>query len=137
MAVVDMMLSQIVKEHHPTTHSGNDLPNMTIDDIATTMSTHHGGQSYHYPSSPIETLTSICILTGLIQLAMGFLRMGAISLILSDQLVSGFSCGAALHVVGSQLPSVFDIHLPPGKAGPFQLIYVRYHKRATFFNLVF
>lgn len=35
--------------------------------------------------------------------------MGAISIILSDQLVSGFSCGAAFHVVISQIPSVLEI----------------------------
>ncbi len=40
------------------------------------------------PTTPIETLTSICLLTGLFQLAFGFFRLGAVSLILSDQVLN-------------------------------------------------
>ena len=50
--------------------------------------------------------------------------MGAISIILSDHLVSGFSCGAAVMVVVSQLPSVFEIKAHRIKNSPFALFYV-------------
>ena len=50
--------------------------------------------------------------------------MGAISIILSDQLVSGFSCGAAVHVVVSQIPSVLEIKAHKIKNIPFAVFYV-------------
>lgn len=50
--------------------------------------------------------------------------MGAISIILSDQLISGFSCGAAVHVVVSQIPSVLEIQAHKIKNTPFAVFHV-------------
>lgn len=58
--------------------------------------------------------------------------MGAISIILSDQLVSGFSCGAAVHVVVSQIPSILEIKTEKIKNIPFAVFYVR----CFFFHLI-
>lgn len=65
---------------------------------------------------------------------MGVFQMGAISIILSDQLVSAFSCGAAFHVVVSQLPSVFEIKIPIKRDGPFALFYVSLIILVAFFR---
>ena len=58
---------------------------------------------------------------------MGLLRLGALSVILSDTLVSAFSTGCSIHVATSQLNSLFDIRKPnPVIVGPFKLIYVSF-----------
>lgn len=58
---------------------------------------------------------------------MGFMRLGALSLILSDTLVSGFSTGCAVHVATSQLNSLFDISVPKRTESVLKLVYVCSH----------
>lgn len=43
---------------------------------------------------------------------MGLLRLGFVTIYLSDPLVSGFTCGAACHVFTSQVKHVFGISVP-------------------------
>ena len=126
MSVLDMMLSQIVRKYH----------NMNIDDYLFANGTLKGNltmdpqptelYSYHLGCTEVQLLMTLCILVGIFQIVMGVFQMGAISIILSDQLVSAFSCGAAFHVVVSQLPSVFEIKVPIKRDGPFSLFYVRF-----------
>ncbi|KAI1296495.1 Sulfate transporter [Halotydeus destructor] len=144
IAVLDIMLSEMVKKYsanyaaYESVASASGIVNVTTlasimssssETITSTASStlvselSASGLNPHLPFTPIETLTSICILTGLLQLAFGFLQMGTISLILSDQLISGFSCGAAFHVIVSQLPPVFDLKGISEGNGPLQLIY--------------
>ncbi|XP_054163080.1 prestin-like isoform X2 [Oppia nitens] len=63
----------------------------------------------------LEVLTSLAFLTGIIQAAMGLVRLGALSVILSDTLVSAFSTGCAIEVATSQLSNLFDIKVPKNK----------------------
>lgn len=54
---------------------------------------------------------------------MGIFRLGSLTVVLSDQLISGFSTGAACHVAVSQMKDLFGIHV--GRySGPLKLIYV-------------
>ena len=133
IAVVDIMLAEIVKKYegnyvaYEATLGILSVSNSTLSDFVNTTAaslTTTAAYNDHLPSTPIETLTSVCLLTGLIQLAFGFFQMGAVSLILSDQLISGFSCGAAFHVIVSQLPTVFDIKGSAEGNGPLHLIWV-------------
>lgn len=43
---------------------------------------------------------------------MYFLRLGIVSILLSDTLVSGFTTGAAVHVLVSQIKDLFGISIP-------------------------
>ncbi|KAH9403861.1 hypothetical protein TYRP_014372 [Tyrophagus putrescentiae] len=71
----------------------------------------------------IEVLTTVCLLCGFIQLAMGFLRLGSLSLILSEHLVSAFSTAIAFHVATSQFGYIFGFEgLPRAPSGPLKLI---------------
>ncbi|CAG2163251.1 unnamed protein product [Oppiella nova] len=74
----------------------------------------------------LEVLTSLCMLTGIFQFAMGFIQLGSLSVILSDTLVSAFSTGCAIQVATSQLNSLFDIHVPKNKVYvkwlPFKMV---------------
>lgn len=52
------------------------------------------------------------------------LRLGIISSLLSETLVSGFTTGAAIHVFTSQVKDLLGIHLTP-VVGNFKIILVR------------
>lgn len=72
----------------------------------------------------LEIVTSVCLLSGLIQILMGLLRLGSLSLILSEQLVSSFSTAISFHVATSQLNSIFGLTNRSSESGPFKLIKV-------------
>jgi solute carrier family 26, other len=48
--------------------------------------------------------------------------MGALSSLLSDPLVKGFTTGAAIHIIVSQLKDLFGITIPAHN-GPFNVIF--------------
>ena len=54
---------------------------------------------------------------------MGFLRLGFITIFLSDPLISGFTTGAAFWVFTSQVKHIIAID-PERDSGPFSLIKV-------------
>lgn len=59
----------------------------------------------------------------LFQLAMGVLQVGFVVMYLSDNLVSGFTTAAAVHILVSQLKFVLGLQVP-GFSGPLAIIYV-------------
>lgn len=59
----------------------------------------------------------------LFQLAMGVLQVGFVVMYLSDNLVSGFTTAAAIHILVSQLKFVLGLQVP-GFSGPLAIIYV-------------
>ena len=126
MAVVDIMLRDIVNKyriHH--THDLNSGSNATLIDMLPTaaVAPPPSAPTQGLTEDPIEIVTSLCLLVGLLQMVFGLLRLGSVSLILSDQLISGFSCGASISVIMSQIPSVLDVKIPES-GGPLSLVYV-------------
>lgn len=69
----------------------------------------------------LEVATAVCLMVGLWQILMGVLHLGIVGIILSDHLVSGFTTGAAVHVLTSQLRSLLGIRVPRCK-GTFCLV---------------
>ncbi|CAG0924802.1 unnamed protein product, partial [Notodromas monacha] len=59
-------------------------------------------------------------------LLMGLLRLGALSVLLSDVLISGLTTGASIHILTSQLKGIFGIPVPRITAFP-KLIRVHLH----------
>ncbi|GBM31172.1 Sulfate transporter [Araneus ventricosus] len=85
-----------------------------------------------WPPTHLETATTLAMAVGFWQLFMGVFRLGSLTVVLSDQLVSGFSSGAACHVATSQLKDLFGIHI--GRySGTLKLIYML---RDVFTNLI-
>lgn len=80
-------------------------------------------QASGHELTALQIGTALCFAVGLIRLVMGLLKLGIFSVILSDQMVSAFSTGAAFHVVTSQIPSVLGLR-DKSASGPFKLIYV-------------
>uniref|UniRef100_A0AC35U1Z5 STAS domain-containing protein n=1 Tax=Rhabditophanes sp. KR3021 TaxID=114890 RepID=A0AC35U1Z5_9BILA len=59
----------------------------------------------------ITIVTTVCFFVGLVQIAMAFLRVGFLASYLSDQVVSGFSVAAAVHVVVVQVNKLIQVKL--------------------------
>jgi hypothetical protein len=57
---------------------------------------------------------------------MGCLHLGALSVLLSDSMVSAFTSAAAVQVFTSYFPMLFDIELPPMKYTSFRLFKVNH-----------
>ncbi|KAI5642584.1 sulfate permease family domain-containing protein [Phthorimaea operculella] len=72
--------------------------------------------------TPIEVVSIVCLTVGIIQTIMWVLRLGAVSSILSEPLVSGFTTAASFHVLTSQLKDLFGIKLPKLPSN-FKIIY--------------
>ena len=51
----------------------------------------------------------------LISFFIGLLRLGALNALLTDPLVSGFTTGAGIHVLTSQIKYIFGIYLVQDK----------------------
>lgn len=71
--------------------------------------TKPGDDSVSHPLAPIDVLTSLCLLVGIIQLLLGVLRLGVVGILLSDTLVSAFVVGSACHVFTSQVLSLLGL----------------------------
>ncbi|KAH8030968.1 hypothetical protein HPB51_012436 [Rhipicephalus microplus] len=76
-----------------------------------------------YTAAEVATTLSFLLLFGM-------LRLGSLSVFLSEQLVSGFTAGVSVHIGSSQLPGLFGINVPV-YSGPFHLIkgYIEFFRR--------
>jgi sulfate permease, SulP family len=68
------------------------------------------------PGSPQFVSLVLCLTfaTGALQLALGLARLGTLVNLISHTVVVGFTAGAALLIIGSQLRNFFGIDLPRG-----------------------
>ncbi|KAF7492369.1 Sulfate transporter [Sarcoptes scabiei] len=58
---------------------------------------------------PIDVLTALCLLVGIIQFCLGLLKMGLMSIILSDHLTSAFVVSSSIHVFTNQIFGILGI----------------------------
>ncbi|XP_069999159.1 prestin isoform X3 [Penaeus vannamei] len=73
-----------------------------------------------YSASQVAAMVSFMV--GIWELIMGLLQLGSLSVFLSDMLVSGFTTGAAIHVMTSQVKYLFGLHIQR-YSGPLKIIY--------------
>jgi SulP family sulfate permease len=57
----------------------------------------------------ISLAALLALLVGLIRVMLGLLRIGGIAYLLSEPVLMGFTTGAAILILSSQLPKVFDV----------------------------
>ncbi|XP_046682653.1 sulfate transporter-like isoform X2 [Homalodisca vitripennis] len=72
--------------------------------------------------TPIQVATVVCLVVGIWQVILGVCRLGSLTVLMSDTLISGFTTGASVLVFTSQIKHVFGIKIPR-HAGPLKLIY--------------
>ncbi|XP_034242614.1 solute carrier family 26 member 10-like isoform X2 [Thrips palmi] len=70
----------------------------------------------------IEVATAVALMVGAVQMLMWALRLGVLSALLSEALVSGFTTAAAIHVLTSQIKDLLGLQLPSSHGGMFKII---------------
>ncbi|KAJ3640581.1 hypothetical protein Zmor_027137 [Zophobas morio] len=107
-AVVCLMTGKAVLEHSdPSFLTKSAKVNATSENPAI--------QSVGDLYSPVEVATAVTFTVALFQLAMYVLRLGIISVLLSETLVSGFTTGAAFQVIASQIKDLLGLRIPRHK----------------------
>lgn len=92
----------------------------------------HVGFKFSYIFSQLPGLLTILFCHVLhVQVLLGLLQLGFLVTYLSEPLVRGYTTGAAIHVIVSQLKYTFGIN-PKRHNGPLSLIYVRQTHRCCF-----
>ncbi|MDP1929606.1 MAG: SulP family inorganic anion transporter [Thiobacillus sp.] len=81
------------------------------------------------PGSPqfIGLVLTLTLLAGLIQLAMGLARLGALVNFISHTVIIGFTAGAAILIAASQIKNFFGLDVPRGAHFHEVLIYFGSH----------
>ncbi|XP_074601310.1 prestin-like [Brevipalpus obovatus] len=93
----------------------------TEDPFATTML--DAGDGHPIPNlKPAEIASAIGFITGIVFLLMHGLRLGFISIFLSEQFLSGCITAASVHAFASHLRYLFGVHLPY-RSGVLTVIY--------------
>lgn len=100
-AVICMMTSKPVLEYSTSLES-NDMLNKTS--IVSNVTDYH--------LTPVQVATAVCLIVGLWQILFGLLHLGSLSVLMSEFLVSGFTTGAAVLVLTSQMKHIFGLKLP-------------------------
>uniref|UniRef100_A0A3Q0SGS5 Solute carrier family 26 member 6 n=1 Tax=Amphilophus citrinellus TaxID=61819 RepID=A0A3Q0SGS5_AMPCI len=70
----------------------------------------------------VRVAAAVTLLSGLFQILLGLVQFGFVVTYLSEPLVRGYTTGAAIHVIVSQLKYTFGIY-PERHSGPVSLIY--------------
>uniref|UniRef100_A0A8C5DC02 Solute carrier family 26 member 6-like n=1 Tax=Gouania willdenowi TaxID=441366 RepID=A0A8C5DC02_GOUWI len=71
----------------------------------------------------IKVAAAVTFLSGIFQIVLGLVQFGFVVTYLSEPLVRGYTTGAAIHVIVSQLKYTFGIN-PVRHSGPLALIYI-------------
>ncbi|CAH1101026.1 unnamed protein product [Psylliodes chrysocephalus] len=100
-AITSLMVGKVVLEHSDTSYFPDNMNNN--NETVTIVPTGY---------SPTQVASALSLVVALVQLLMFILRLGAVSVLLSDTLVSGFTTGAAIQVFVSQLKDLLGIKLP-------------------------
>uniref|UniRef100_A0A5S6Q8L3 STAS domain-containing protein n=1 Tax=Trichuris muris TaxID=70415 RepID=A0A5S6Q8L3_TRIMR len=74
------------------------------------------------PTLAVEVSLTLTFLTGILQILLGILNMGFLSVYLSDQMVEGLTSGSAILVLTSQVPPLFGISDLPSIGQPFAIV---------------
>ncbi|CRL08557.1 CLUMA_CG021351, isoform A [Clunio marinus] len=105
--VISIMVGKCVNKY--TTISEEVAANATLISMNAT-----AAEIIASPSSytPTQVATFLCLAVGIFHLIMCGFRIGVVSLLLSESLVSGFTTGVAVQVITSQLKDLFGIPIP-------------------------
>ncbi|XP_044583943.1 prestin-like [Cotesia glomerata] len=115
-AIVCLMTGKVVATY--STPISSSLSNNTLFDSSRDLN-----DSLPMFYSPMQVATAVTFSVGLLQLLMFILRLGIISSLLSESLVSGFTTGAAIYVLISQVKDLLGLQLPKRKITHFKLVY--------------
>lgn len=75
------------------------------------------------PPTIEEVITCLSLICAVIMLIAGIFQLGALSLVLSEQMLTAFACGATVHIATAQIESILGLKLNKYSGG-LKLIYV-------------
>lgn len=94
-AIICIMVSQVVH-----THGGVE----DVDSGGNVTSSSVNGTSEDTASvSSLEIVTAVTLSVGIIQTVIGLMRLGSLTKLISDTIISSFTVGASVHVATSQV----------------------------------
>lgn len=114
-AVISLMITKTVQTHGVVPGEGV----LMVSRVNGTDSPDDSEMQY----SALQVVTAVSMMVGIYQIVMCVCRMGALSSLLSEPLVSGFTTAAAVHVLVSQIKDLLGVRIPRHK-GAFKVIYV-------------
>ncbi|XP_077978010.1 prestin-like [Glandiceps talaboti] len=114
-AVVSMMVGSAVEKAVPL-EDPSDSSSLNSDNSTSAP----GG--WDREQELITAAVSLALLVGMIQLTLGLLRLGWITIYFSDPFIRGYTTGAALHVFSSQIDDLLGLDIP-SYYGAFNLLY--------------
>ncbi|KAM6977372.1 solute carrier family 26 member 6 [Aplochiton taeniatus] len=111
-AVMSVMIGGVTERLAPDSDFAtfNNLTNESIVDVAAR------------DTERVKVAAAVTFMSGLFQILLGLVQFGFVVTYLSEPLVRGYTTGAAIHVIVSQLKYTFGIS-PQRYSGPFSLIY--------------
>ncbi|XP_060806579.1 prestin isoform X2 [Amyelois transitella] len=112
-AVACLMAGKVVRQHATLNLETN---NGTLAEAAFSTSSFNPTEY-----TPLQVLSLVTIAVGIFQMLMWLLRLGAVSTLLSEPLVSGFTTAASFHVLASQLSHLFGLKLPK-RSGHYKIV---------------
>ncbi|XP_066283849.1 prestin-like [Branchiostoma lanceolatum] len=118
MAVVSVMVGSSVERLVP---ERTELP-PGLSDNTTEFNVTDDYLQQLWIQDKVAVSATLTLMAGIFQLGMGICRLGFVTIYLSDPLVSGFTVGAAFHVVGSQVKYLLGLEIPR-YSGPLSLVY--------------
>uniref|UniRef100_H3D3A0 Solute carrier family 26 member 6 n=1 Tax=Tetraodon nigroviridis TaxID=99883 RepID=H3D3A0_TETNG len=111
-AVMSVMIGSVTERLAPDSNfmMFDNLTNSSVVDLASR------------DAQRVRVAAAVTCLSGLFQVLLGLLQLGFLVTYLSEPLVRGYTTGAAIHVIVSQLKYTFGIN-PKRHNGPLSLIY--------------
>lgn len=73
---------------------------------------------------PVEVILLLTVLTGLVKLIFGLLKMGGVVRYVSNSVVVGLTAGAGILIAGNQIKNILDISLDPTKTRQFYQVII-------------
>uniref|UniRef100_A0A5G2QDT9 Solute carrier family 26 member 3 n=1 Tax=Sus scrofa TaxID=9823 RepID=A0A5G2QDT9_PIG len=95
----------------------------TADTADPTVSNSSVGNDSALDDHKVMVAATVTILSGIIQMLLGVLKLGFVVIYLSESLISGFTTAAAVHVLVSQLKFMLQLTVP-AHTDPFSLFKV-------------
>ncbi|KAM6983046.1 LOW QUALITY PROTEIN: solute carrier family 26 member 6 [Tautogolabrus adspersus] len=111
-AVMSVMIGGVIERVAPDSNFmiwNNETNSSTVDVFAR-------------DAERVRVAAAVTLLSGLFQILLGLVQFGFVVTYLSEPLVRGYTTGAAIHVIVSQLKYTFGIN-PLRYSGPFSLLY--------------
>ena len=90
-----------------------------------------GTLSITNPETYIETILLFTLLVGVFQVLLGLFKLGFLANLISNPVISGFTSGAAIIIILSQLKNLVGIKVPIGSTHFQSMIHVFKHISVT------